>query len=999
MLLGYISLKDLKLSFLPTVDFPRMWVVVRYPNQNPEILERLVARPMEEALSTLEGVKKIQSTTSADFVNLRLDFDWGDSLDLIRLNLGIKVEEARSSLPSGVQQVQIFSFNTSEIPVIQGRISAPGIDLSDNYDLLEKHVKQKLERVPGVAKVELQGVAPKEVFIDLRIDKILEHHIDVQSIINRLSQDNITIGAGMMKNGGLSYALRADGKIKSLDEFRNIVVHNRGILLRDIADITYEEPPIGYKRHLDGASALALEIYKESSANVVEVAREANRVIDEDISNDPLLKGISFFVWEDQAKAITEGLDSLTQSGLWGALFAILVLYVFLRRLDATLIVALSIPISIFGAFIWLYALNYTLNILTLMGLMLAVGMLVDNAVVVLESIYQKSLEGLSRREATMQGTREVIMALIAATLTTMIVFLSLVISDKNQLSIWLSSLGLTISFTLGTSLLVSITVIPLFTSKFLKPRMKENKPKRSIILTLYSHILNWSMKHQGWTGFILVALIASILFPATRLDQFEGKATKTSRLALEYEFHDFFFMSDVEKVINQVEAEIEPHRKDWGLNSVYSYMEDNNGVTILLFEDVNISPEQFKTIRKDLRKILPDVGGVTYRFDDDEEDSAQAIRVQLYGPDRPSLEKAGTQVVDILNRTEGLFDAKPNTPKGKQELRVVVNREKASRYGLSPQTVSQVFGFSLGGTRLPRFSNGKKETDVNLGLRIQDRATMEDVSKLMIGKNVRLGSVIEFKYIDQPDTIRRVNRKAFYGIRATYEGENFGDMKQAVEDQLNLINFPPGVSWTWSERMMREENEMTDMMFNLLIALILIYLVMASLFESLTQPLMILSTIVFSLVGVYWFLYVTGTSFEIMTTIGLMLLLGIVVNNGIVMMDHINQLKNSGLSLKEAVQRGAEERIRPILMTAGTTIFGMVPMAIGSSGIGDAYYFPLARCVIGGLFSSTLLTLVGLPFIILTSNRFWNWIKRTMSRLMSWKRLNLFTKRNNYSA
>jgi len=985
LVVGTISLRELKLAFLPNVDFPAMWVYVSYPNQNPEILERIVTRPLEEALTTLEGVKKIQSTTRPDSVTVRLDFDWGRTLDLIRLDLGLKVEEARANLPQGIRQIQIFSFNTSDIPVIQGRISAPGIDLSANYDLIEKRIKQKLERVPGVAKVDLSGVLPREVFIDLKIDKILAHSIDVQKVINRLSRDNITLSAGMLKTNGLAFSLRAEGKIEDMEAFKKLMVHESGLTLGEIAEISYEEPPIGYRRHLDGANALALEVFKESSANVVEVAQACNKVIFEEVAKDPLLEGISLFVWEDQAKAITDGLDSLTQAGLWGALFAIIVLFIFLRRIDATLIVALSIPISVFGAFIWLYAIGYTLNVLTLMGLMLAVGMLVDNAVVVLESIFQKAQSGLDAKEATAQGTREVVTALIAATATTMIVFLSLVISEKNELSVWLAAIGLTISFTLATSLLVSITVIPLFTSKFLKPRQKKETDGESIILRFYKRVLDWSLRHQVWTGVILLALILSVIFPAGQLDKFKGQAIKTSRLHLEYEFYDFFFLSEVEDVVDQVEAVLEEHREEWDVQSIYSYMQDNLGSTILTFNKTDMPQETFKQIRKEMREILPKIGGVSFRFEDDESNSEQALQVQLFGPDRTSLVTAGDQVIEMLSQIEGLFDARPNVPRGKKELRVVVDREKANRYGVSPQVVSQIFGFTLGGTYLPRFSDGTRETDVQLGLRIQDRATMEDVSKLVIGNQVRLGSVIDFEYRDQPDTIRRVDRKSHFAVRATYEGEEFSDMKKEVEANLNRMNFPTGVSWSWGARMIREENEMADMMFNLLIAIILIYLVMASLFESLSQPIMILSTILFSVVGVFWFLFVTQTSFELMSSIGLMLLLGIVVNNGIVMMDHINQLHHGGLSLVEAVRKGAEERIRPILMTAGTTICGMIPMAIGASSVGDAYYFPLARCVIGGLFSSTLLTLVGLPFIILTSNRFGSWIKRMASKLARW--------------
>jgi HAE1 family hydrophobic/amphiphilic exporter-1 len=527
----------------------------------------------------------------------------------------------------------------------------------------------------------------------------------------------------------------------------------------------------------------------------------------------------------------------------------------------------------------------------------------------------------------------------------------------------------MTICVTLGTSLVISLAVIPLFTSKFLKTKVAGNEPKKDPwLIRKYAALLDRSLAHPVWTGLILLGLLGSIVIPAKQLEKFEGNAIKTSRLEMVYDFHDYFFLSEVEEVVNEVEAFLETYREEWGIDSIYSYLEESHAITLLSFTSESVPTDTFKAMRKTIREGLPRFGGVSFSFEDDAGDSDQALQVQLFGPDRSSLIEAGTQVIATLNSVEDLFDPKPVTPRGKKELRVVVDREKANRYGASPETISQIFGFTLGGTYLPRFSNGQKESDVTLGLRIQDRATMEDVSKLVIGNNVRLGSVIDFKYFDQPDTIERVNRKSYYAVKATYEGKAYAEMKKQVEARLNTLQFPTGVHWSWGEEMMREENEMGDLMFNIAIALILIYLVMASLFESLVQPLLIFSTIFFSLVGVFWFLFLTQTAFEVMTTIGLMLLLGIVVNNGIVMMDHINQLHRRGLEFREAVRQGAKERIRPILMTAGTTVFGMIPMAIGSSSIGDAYYFPLARCVIGGLTSSTLLTLIGLPSVLLGS-------------------------------
>ncbi len=989
ILLGAISFQRLKLAFLPTVDFPRMWISVSHPNQNPELLEREVTRPLEEALATLKGVKKISSRTSADDVNIQLDFSWGMELDLIRLELGLKVEEVKPQLPSDIRNIAIYSFNTDDIPVVEGRISAPGVDLSENYDLLEKRVKQKLERVPGVGKVELGGVLPKEVSIELRLDDLNQHQVDVGQVIQRLSRDNVVLSAGKIKANGLTYNVRGMGKIDSLEAFENLRVNEQGLRLKDIADVLYEEPPIGYRRHLDGSKALALEVYKESSANTVETATEVRRVIEEEIANDPVLQGVNMFVWNDQAREITNGLNGLTMAGLYGALFAVLVLFVFLRRIVATLIVATAIPISIVASFIFMYAFGFTLNVLTMMGLMLAVGMLVDNAVVVLESIYNKSLKGMSAVEATREGVREVIVALIAATSTTIIVFLSLIIADDNELAVWLGAIGTTISLTLVASLLVSTTVIPLFASKMLKTKSHGRQPKQPRIISVYAWLLDKGLRRPWLTFVILVLIVFSAVIPFGQLGQFEGTSYRNSRLYMMYEFHDFFFVSDVEEVANQVEAFFETKREEWGIRSIYSWMTENEGATTLLFEDENLSFDRYKEIRKTIREELPEVGGVRFVFDDDDRDSSQSVRIQLFGADNRTLKQVGQKLEPLLTDIEGLYDIRPGDRSGKKELQVSVDRDQANLYGVNPETIADVFGFTLRGMYLPRFRQGERETEVTLGLRIEDRATIEDISEIRISDGVKLGSIASFEFKDRPGVIRRVDRKAYYSVRATYEGDEYQAMQEKIESRLNEFQFPAGVTWSWSDRVLQDRDEMRNMQLNVLLALILVYLVMASLFESLIQPVVILvSTIFFSMVGVGWFLFFTQTSFEIMAMIGMMILIGIVVNNGIILMDRYNQLRRSGLDVPEAARQSATERIRPILMTASTTIIGLIPMAIGNSGMAGAYYYPLARCVIGGLASSTALTLIGLPTLLVIGwrlrrawTRFWRWIGKKIRR------------------
>ncbi|MCB1050379.1 MAG: efflux RND transporter permease subunit [Acidobacteria bacterium] len=995
LVLGLVSLRQLKLAFLPQVDFPAMWVYVSYPNQNPKILEREVTKVLEEGLSTIKGVNKISSDTSADDVQIRLDFKWGMELDLIRLELGLKIEELKTQLPPDIRQIQIFSFNTSDIPVVEGRISAPGIDLSENYDLLEKHVKQKLERVPGVARVDLGGVLPKEVSIELRIDKIKEHNVDVGQVIQRLSRDNITMAGGKIHDRGLVYNIRTMGKVHNLTEFENLPVNDSGLVLKDVADILYEEPPIGYRRHLDGHKALAVVVFKESSANTVDVANGVNAVINGEIAKDPLLNGVNLFVWGDQAKEITNGLNGLTEAGIYGAIFAVVILFLFLRQFRATLIIAASIPISLVGTFILFRAFGFTLNVLTLMGLMLAVGMLVDNAVVVLESIFQKKLAGLSAEEATKQGTKEVIVALIASTATTMVVFLSIVVSDPNELTVWLSAIGLTICFTLGMSLMVSITVIPLFASKLLKGKFKDRKPGGQKLLAWYGRVLDWTLKRPIRTGFGLLLIFLLSFAPFPILSQFKGVGVKTNRIYLQYQFHDFFFLSDVEQVANQVEAYLETKRQEFDLKSIYTWMQENEGTTILTFNKEDVPVEEFKEIRKKLREGLPQIAGVSFMFDDDSSNSEQSIRVQLFGSDSETLEVVEDQIAYALQGIDGLYDVRPNRKSDRKELQVRINRKEAAAFGVTPEQIAQVFGFTLGGTYLPRFQYGDREREVTLGLRIEDRATLADVSQIPIGNGVPLGAVAEFSFEERPGTISRVDRKTYGSVIGTYEGKNMKALMAEIENRLKNFNFPAGVSWSWSDRVLEDENKMGSLFFNIILALLLVYIVLACLFESLIQPILIFITIFFSLFGVTWFLLLTQTEFGVMSFIGLLILLGIVVNNGIMMMDHINHLRDrvlEGISdytydlrrqiNMEVVSQGAKERIRPILMTASTTIIGLVPMAIGQSAIGDGYYFPLARTVIGGLASSTLLTLIGLPWAIMR----WEGIKARHFRRRAFK-------------
>jgi HAE1 family hydrophobic/amphiphilic exporter-1 len=974
LVVGGIALSRLPLAFLPEVDAPFIGVQIPYPSSNPTQIEKEITKPVEEALSTLSGVKKLSSTSTADSAEFQMEFDWGQELDIVRMQVSEKIDQVKPTLPAGIGQVLIFSFNTSDIPVIEARLAAQGVDLSRNYDLLESRIVNRIRRVPGVARVDLDGVAPREISIDLSLDAIKAHRVDVGALIQRLQASSANLVLGQIQDGGLRYTARALGAFQSVDQIAGLPIDERGLRLGDIAEITYEEPPIPYGRHLDGKYAVAINVFKESTANTVEVVRAVNKVIHEDIGSDPLLKGIKLFVWEDQAEQITSGINGLTSSGLVGGLLAVLVLYFFLRRLDSTIIVSLSIPFSVIAACGVLYFLGKTLNILSMMGLMLGVGMLVDNAIVVLESIDRRHREEPGTRKAALEGASQVAVAVLASTATTLIVFLPLIVGGKTQLTVWLGEVGTAISLALLCSLFSALTLIPLTAAHFL--RRKEPKPVRAVtwLEERYVRALAWTLRHRVATLFIVLGGLALGFVPfATGLVKTAiFSAQVNERLRLSYEFADFSYKSDSEKVVNQVEKYLYDNAERFKVAGVYSYYAENEAGTTITLNRKDFSDDEIQDLRQEIRKDLPEIPGARVTFEDDSETggSSTYFAVKLFGPDSSALRSAAEEVQRRLETVSGVEDVTSPINRARREIQVTIDREKALRQGLTAADVSDVFAFTLGGTRLRRFNAGDHEVETWLALRTEDRTNLEDLKHIQVattrGLPVTVGDIADFQLVRREQEIRRENRKVRVEVRATYEGKEWDDTKEKISGLMDTLNLPPGTSWSWDDRILEQDAQGAQMAVNFLLALALVYIVMASLFESLAQPFAILFSIPFALPGATWLLAATGTPFNLMAQIGLLILMGIVVNNGIVLLDHMNQLRREGMPRDQAILEAGRDRLRPVLMTAATTILGLLPLAFGGSNVGGLMYFPLARTVMGGLLSSTVLTLIVLPYITL---------------------------------
>lgn len=990
LILGSIAIYKMPLAFLPTLDWPEMWVWVPYPNSSPTYIEKNIIKPIEEMLSTLSGLKKIRATATPDEASFQLTFDWGKKLDMARVQVDEKLDIARRDLPDDVERIYVFNFNTDDIPIVQARISAPGIDLSKNYDLLDKRIANRIRRIPGIAKVDLHGVHPKEINIYLILDKIKEHRVDVGILVQRLQGANAQMSLGKISKDGLHYNVRALGNFDALELIENFKVNKQGLKVKDIATITYEEPSLSFGRHVNRKNAVALEVYKESSANTVEAARRVLSVINNDIGKDPLLKGVDLFIWNDQAEQITSSLKGLLYAGVIGGFLALCVLFFFLRRWDATFIVSFAIPFSLVTTSVILYILGKNFNILSMMGLILAVGMLVDNAIVVLESIYRQHMKIGEPVQSAILGAKEVGIAVTCATMTTMIVFLPLIVGAKTELSVWLKEVGITISIALICSLFVSLTLIPMLASRILSRKAKKETKIIKSLQEGYIIALQWTMKHKFLMSLIIIGVLTIGFIPFAMgwisAAPFSG-GIKQNRLGMNYEFFDYFYKSEVEDYVNRIEDYLFQNEKDFYVESVYSWFGDNDATTVITFNKDNLSEEEVKNIRKKIREGHPVLPGCKIGFwgEENEEGSRiQRIGINFYGDETKFLSILADEAVKRISEMEGMEDVRSSIVSGKNEVRVSLNKELASKYGLSPQQLSRIFYFTMGGQKLRKFKAGEREVDIYVSLDRADRENIEDLKKLVVigskGRGVPLGDLAEFTIAPRAETIQRENRKTTVRVSGTYEGDNYKKSQNDMKQILDSIDYPYGYSWSFGERMMEEQEQTKQMIINILLALALIYIVMASLFESLAHPFAIVFSIPFTLPGISWLLLITKTNFNLMAQIGLLILMGIVVNNGIVLIDKVNMLRREGLPREQAIITAGRERLRPILMTAFTTILGILPMAIGGASVGDAYYYPLARTVIGGLTASTFLTLLILPYIYTIFDEIAIWAKKVLA-------------------
>lgn len=979
IVIGAVSISRLPLEFLPNVEFPGLFIYTPYPNSTPQEVEQNITVPIEEAIGTMSGIRRIESYSGSDFSQVNVFFDYGKSMNILGVEAREKIDRIMNEIPDDIDQVYIYRFSATDIPILQMRISSER-DLSNAYDTLDRLLKRRLERVDGVSRVDLYGVEKREIFVDLKVDKLQAYNVDVGRLLSTLRNNNFSLSVGDVIDAGKKYAVRAIGKYESLDDVENLVVTDRGVKLKEIADVVMASPTLTYGRHLNRRYAIGLDMYKESGRNTVEVARKARAVIEE-VGTEPEMKGINLWFFLDQSEEIVDSLNEVKKAGYWGALLAVLVLFFFLRKVRTTLIVAVAIPFSIITALTFLKVFGVTLNVLSMTGLMLGVGMLVDNSVVVAESIFRHRQRGEPAQLATMNGVREVGLAILAATLTSTIVFIPIIFGRKDDLTVWLTDFALAISFTLLCSLFIAMTFIPLTASRLLKGEIKERSNIIKKLTKKYVRMLGWTV--QSTKRALLVFFLAILCLMGTcggpyQMMSKDAIVRSVQRyIRIRYYIDENFNLETVERMVDRVEDFLLEDKERFEIESVYSYYQRDYAMTSIKLTDWRVGNKEVPEITEDMRKGLPKLPGVRLVIGRQQQTGGGevSIGVLLQGDNSEVLAGIAQEVERRLKRISGLDDVQSDAEAGDEEIQIVVDRERAKNYGISAEQVAQTVSGTLRGTRLARFKDVDGEIDMNLQLQASDRTNVESLEKINLisntGEAVSLKNIADFVLRKGPRTIRREDRQTTTNVFANLKETDLGQIRDQISQQMATLQMPPGYSWSLGERFRREEEQQSQMMWNYIMAIVLIYLLMASLFESLVHPLTILTALPFAFIGVVWFLFLTGTPLTIMARIAILVLVGIVVNNGIVLIDYVNQLRRQGVPREEAIVQAGENRFRPILMTAATTILGLVPMAVGRAQLLDGpMYYPMARAIIGGLTVSTALTLLVTPSIYLLLDR-----------------------------
>jgi HAE1 family hydrophobic/amphiphilic exporter-1 len=988
LVVGAIAYMQIPIKLLPsgfTPPFLGIWV--NYPNSNPSEVEDKIARPLEEIVQTIRGVDLVETYSQNDGVWTWIEFDQETDMDLAYSTLRDRVERVKPELPDDVERIYLRKFTDDDEPIVFFSVTLNG-NVDDPYYMAEKYIKRPLERIDGVAYVEIWGVYEKLIQIEIDHDKINAMNVDLYPVIQSLMNDNFNLSSGYVEDGGRKISVRSVAKYRNQEEIEDLRINGTGIRLGDVAKITYDIPEREFIQRINGHMAIKVGVFKESMANTVALSGEIVETIENEVALNPFFEGMEFEILFDQGNYILESINNLKSAGLWGGLFAVFILFFFLRRIRMTLIILLAIPLSLLLTVTCLYFMGWSLNVITMMGLMVSVGLVVDNSIVIVENIYRLKRKGLTLKEAAVSGASEVALAVTMATLTTVVVFLPLIlINDDVGFSWYMFRIGLPVIVALVASLLVALLFIPFGVTKITSRESPKKTGFIEKIRIYYDRALKWTLNHRIDATFIAILLLASVSFPMNHIESSDRGEGNINDFRMMFDVPNNYSIEKADDFFHKIEDFFEENREKYSVKTIDVRFSNVWGMVRVFLEpveDVEWHSQVSKWLRravgadvneqmsrqdviKDVKENIPQAPGVEMNIGwmrDTSEDAS--VTVVLYGSDTSVLAGLSREVERRLETIPEIVSVDTDLEKGQEEIRVFVERDLAEKYGIPVQVIAGTLSYALRGIDLPEYHQGEKEVGVRVQLQKEDRETLDQLKNLAFttnrGKEIPLSALTEFEMTRGFGEIKRANGKTMLEVKANTTDDNIASLYEKIDQAMEGFSMPRGYSWDKGERFIdiQESNEAQN--FAMILAITFVFLLMGVLFESFILPLSIIVSIPFSFIGVYWLLYLTNTTFEIMAGIGLIILIGVVVNNAIVLIDLVNRLRGEGYSRYDAIIEAGRHRFRPILMTALTTIFGLMPMAVGKSSLIGIPYAPLGRTMIGGLITSTFLTLFVVP-------------------------------------
>jgi hydrophobic/amphiphilic exporter-1 (mainly G- bacteria), HAE1 family len=997
ILLGIISLLRLPIDLMPDISYPTISVSCSYANAGPEEIEELITRPIEQALSAVPGVEEITSTSSEGQSSVRVTFSWGTDLDAASNDIRDRLDRIIRRLPEEVDRPTLRKFDMSSTPVLTCGVSS-NLDPVQARQFIDDQVVYRLERVPGVASITVQGGLEREIQVNLDPVKMNSLAIPLDRVISAIREGNVNIPAGTLERGNLDVIIRTPGEYTDLKQLEDTIIDIRQgvpVKLKEIATIEDSWPKVTRTVRINGQSGIMLSVNKQSGKNTVEIARNVLEEITKINQEIPQIKIIPI---NNTADYIERSINNVGSAAVLGGIFIVIVLLVFLRSMRSTIIIATAMPVSIIATFALLYFNNFTLNIMTLGGLALGIGMLVDNSIVVLENIFRLNESGETIEKASIDGTEEVTAAIISSTLTTVVVFLPLIFM-RGMSGIMFKQLSLVVTFALLCSLVVAITIVPMLCAHILHPSAKRTGHITGLGHKLfqlsgyaftgmensYKKLLHIALNNRAFVILVVILImvpclllipnISAELMPTT--DEGEVRVEVEMQVGTRLELLDEK-MKLVEEIVTNSVPEMQNYVANTGGMGMGGGGSSSNASGSIR---ASLKPKSQRTrssqqIANDLRSKLRNIPGVTIRTRAGQglfvlrmgTSQSNQVQIEIYGHDIETSDSLAQQVKKLVESIEGIADVRISRESGNPEELILIDRQKASDMNLSVSKIANALQTIISGTRAGNFRQSGDEYSIVVKVKNVEKMDISDILDLTLvntaGKPVVLKNVINVGPRTGPVSIQRKDQQRYITVSADTSEIGMDTALSSIEKLLKTIPLPRDFSISFGGDYQEQQQSYRELALSCVLALILVYMVMACQYESLRDPFVVMFSVPLAAIGVILMLYFTETTFNIQSFIGCIILGGIVVNNAILLVDHTNLLRRRDLMpLRDAIEEAGRRRLRPILMTATTTMCGLIPLAIGHGEGGEAQA-PMARVVIGGMLSASFITLIFVPVI-----------------------------------